>query len=208
MSPDLSNIDAIIFDLGGVIINLDELATVNAFAQIASKSETDIRKLYQSADFFKQHETGQIDDPTFRAHLRKELEVKVEDDVLDGAWNAMLGQIPAHRFKKLELLSAKYKLFVMSNTNDIHARFFLKLASLVSPHKSFHEYFTQVYFSQELGHRKPNPEAWQPILSDHQLNPARVLFIDDRLENIQGAMSLGMNGFHNITPEDWVQVIN
>jgi len=207
MTPDLSNIDSIIFDLGGVIINLDESATIRAFAELAGMPDNEVLELSKTADFFKQYETGQIDDPTFRAHLRENLKVFSEDNVLDGAWNAMLGQIPVHRLQKLEELSKKYKLFVMSNTNDIHIRFFIKLVNLISPHKSFHDYFTEVYFSQEVGERKPNFGTWQPILNDHQLDASRTLFIDDKLENIQAAMSMGMNGFHNISPDDWVNVI-
>ncbi|MGW8123593.1 HAD family hydrolase [Roseivirga echinicomitans] len=207
MRPDLSNIDAIIFDLGGVIINLDEAATIKAFAEISGRTENEVLELSKTAEFFKLYETGQIDDPTFRAHLRESLNVFSEDNVLDGAWNAMLGQIPMYRLHKLEALSEKYKLFVMSNTNDIHARFFLKLVDLISPNKSFHEYFTEVYFSQEVGERKPNFGAWQPILNDHKLDASRTLFIDDKLENIQAAMAMGMNGFHNITPDDWLNVM-
>ena len=207
MTPDLSNINAIIFDLGGVIINLDEAATIKAFAKISGMPENEVLELSKSAEFFKLYETGHIDDPTFRAHLRESLNVFSEDNVLDGAWNALLGQIPLHRLQKLEELSKTYKLFVMSNTNEIHARFFLKLVDLISPHKPFHRYFTQVYFSQEVGERKPNLGAWQPILNDHQLDASRTLFIDDKLENIQAAMGMGMNGFHNITPDDWVNVI-
>jgi putative hydrolase of the HAD superfamily len=208
MKPDLSKIEAIIFDLGGVIINLDESATLKAFSDLSGKSLTEIKAISTKEKFFRRYEIGEIDDPTFRAHLRDSLEILAEDDILDGAWNAMLGQIPMQRLRKLEKLAKKYQLFVMSNTNDIHARFFLRLVDLISPNKSFHDYFTEVYFSQEVGERKPNPGAWQPILSDHQLDANRVLFIDDKLENIEAAMLLGMNGFHNISPNDWVEVID
>lgn len=208
MKPDLSKIDAIIFDLGGVIINLDESATLKAFSDLSGKPLNEIRELSKTSEFFKQYEIGAIDDPTFRAHLRETLNTFAEDDILDGAWNAMLGQIPMQRLRKLEKLAKKYQLFVMSNTNDIHARFFLRLVDLISPNKSFHDYFTEVYFSQEVGERKPNHGAWQPILNDHQLDASRVLFIDDKLENIEAAMRLGMNGFHNISPDDWVEVIS
>lgn len=206
MKPDLSEIDAIIFDLGGVIINLDESATLKAFSDLSGKSLTEIRELSKTSEFFKQYEIGEIDDPTFRAHLRESLNTLAEDNILDGAWNAMLGQIPMYRLRKLEKLAKKYKLFVMSNTNDIHARFFLRLVDLISPNKNFYDYFTQVYFSQEVGERKPNLGAWQPILNDHKLDASRVVFIDDKLENIEAAMRLGMNGFHNISPDDWVDV--
>jgi FMN phosphatase YigB (HAD superfamily) len=208
MKPDLTKIDTIIFDLGGVIINLDESATLKAFSDLSGKSLSEIRELSKHSEFFKQYEIGEIDDPTFRAHLRDSLNTLAEDNIIDGAWNAMLGQIPMQRLRKLEKLAKKYQLFVMSNTNAIHARFFLRLVDLISPNKSFYDYFTEVYFSQEVGERKPNAGAWQPILNDHQLDPSKVLFIDDKLENIEAAMGLGMNGFHNISPNDWVDVIS
>lgn len=204
--PELSNLSYIIFDLGGVIIDLDVNATYSAFAEISGKSKEEIEHLAAEAEFFKKYERGEIDDPTFRAHLREELEFTGEEALLDEAWNAMLGPIAEARFQKLELLEKQYDLFVMSNTNEIHVRRFLKIAEHSSPQKGFYDYFKQVYLSQEVGARKPEPEAWQVILNDHELSPQAGLFIDDNHNNVKAAASLGLRTYHNQQVNDWLKL--
>lgn len=202
--PELSNLSYIIFDLGGVIIDLDVDATYQAFAEISGKTKDEVELIAAEAEFFKKYERGEIDDPTFRAHLREELEFNGEEALLDEAWNAMLGPIAQERFRKLELLDKQYDLFVMSNTNEIHVRRFFKIAGHSSPNKGFYDYFKQVYLSQEVGARKPELEAWQVILNDHELSPQEGLFIDDNPNNVKAAASLGLRTYHNQEVNDWM----
>ena len=202
--PEFSNLSYFIFDLGGVIIDLDVNATYNAFSEISGKPLGQVKELAASAEFFKKYEKGEIDDPTFRAHLREELEFTGNEALLDEAWNAMLGPVAKERFIKLEELSNSYDLFVMSNTNEIHTRRFLKMAEYSSPDKAFHDYFNQVYLSQEVGARKPELEAWQVILNDHQLEPSKGLFIDDNQNNVEAASRLGLQVYHNKNVNDWL----
>lgn len=204
MKPDLTKISSVIFDLGGVIIDLDMDATYKAFAELSHLTFEEVKALAAKEDFFVKYEVGEIDDPTFRAHLREHLEFTGEDGHLDAAWNAMLGKIDTDKLAKIEQLADKYQLFVMSNTNEIHIRFFNRLVGRLSPQKPFHKYFNEVYLSQEVGERKPNPGAWQVILNDHQLSPESCLFIDDKLENIQAAEKLGIVGYQNVNPRDWL----
>lgn len=206
MAIEISNISYIIFDLGGVIIDLDMDASYRAFAEISSKPFDQVKTLAAEADFFKKYEKGEIDDPTFRAHLREELEFTGAEELLDEAWNAMLGPITKERFDKLEVLANDFDLFVMSNTNEIHARRFLNIAKYTSPNKGFHDYFKEVYFSQEVGARKPEPQAWQVILNDHQLDATKGLFIDDNASNIEAAEKLGLKVYHNQNVNDWMKL--
>lgn len=206
MAIEISNISYIIFDLGGVIIDLDMDASYRAFAEISSKPFDQVKTLAAEADFFKKYEKGEIDDPTFRAHLREELEFTGAEELLDEAWNAMLGPITKERFNKLEVLANDFDLFVMSNTNEIHARRFLNIAKYTSPNKGFHDYFKGVYFSQEVGARKPEPQAWQVILNDHQLDASKGLFIDDNASNIEAAEKLGLKVYHNQNVNDWLKL--
>lgn len=203
MQADFSKIQNVIFDLGGVIIDLNESATIKAFADLFEKSEEEIR-LFSKEPFFKEYEVGKIDDPTFRAKIREEFEYTGSDDKIDAAWNAMLGKIDKDKVELIHRMSEKYTLFVMSNTNDIHIRFFHKLFEHISGGRSFNTYFKEVYLSQEIGERKPNPGAWQVILNDHQLAAENCLFIDDKLENIEAVRKLGMQGYQNVKPRDWM----
>lgn len=205
MKPDLSKINHLIFDLGGVIIDLDESATIRAFATLFQRTEDEIRN-FSTSEFFKEYEVGKIDDPTFRAKIREEFEFTGAEEQIDAAWNAMLGKIDHDKLGLIDQLSADYDLFVMSNTNDIHIRFFNRLFEHVSGGRSFVSFFKEVYLSQEIGERKPDAAAWQVILNDHQLSAGECLFIDDKKENIQAAAALGIQTFHNSSPRDWMEL--
>lgn len=203
MQPDLDKIDHIIFDLGGVIIDLDESATQKAFADLFNVSLEEIQALSQQS-FFIDYETGKIDDPTFRAEIREVFKYTGPDESIDAAWNAMLGKIDQDKIQKLEELSENYSLYVMSNTNAIHIRFFNRLFEHLSGGRAFDSYFTELYLSHEIGERKPNPAAWQVILNDHQLSPENCLFIDDKLKNVEAAAQLKIQTFQNESPRDWM----
>lgn len=204
--PDIHQINTVIFDLGGVIIGLNEIDSYRAFAELSGKSLEEVQEMAAKVDFFRQYEVGEIDDPTFRAEIREALQVNLSDLAIDSAWNAMLKEVTRERLQKIEQMADRFQIFVMSNTNDIHIRQFLKIVEAVSPGKSFFDYFKQVYFSQEIGERKPNLGAWQVILDDHQIDPQKTLFIDDKQENLDGAAKLGIQGFLNTQTDNWIQL--
>ena len=204
---DINNIDAIIFDLGGVIIGLDPNATINAFAQLSSKTSAAIENLYESAPLFKQYEIGAMSDSAFRDGIRHLLSIECEDELIDAAWNAMLLGISQERLDAMEMLKAHCQLFVMSNTNHIHIEKFDQILAGVNNLKTFKDYFDKVYFSHELGARKPHATAFTPIINEYNLDPTKTLFIDDRADNIQAASALGLKTFQNVGLNDWLKLI-
>ncbi len=206
MPLDITKIEAIIFDLGGVIINLAESQTIKAFAALGKMSIEEAGDIVSNEKYFKDYETGKIDDPTFRAHLRESFLFEGPEEYLDEAWNAMLGTIPKAKFEKLNRLRSAYKLYVMSNTNAIHVRRFLQIADHFSPQKDFYAYFDKVYLSNEIGERKPDSGAWQVILDEQSVAAHNALFIDDKLENINAASQLGLQVYHNQSPDDWMNL--
>ena len=207
MTLDINKIDAIIFDLGGVIINLDTNATLAAFSRISNKSTDEISNAYEQVDFFKDYEIGAISDAEFRAAIRKSLDITASDQLIDEAWNAMLLDIPFSRIKAFKKLRKEFKLFVMSNTNHIHIRKFNEIFESLNTGAHFKDYFDKVYYSQEIGARKPNANAWTPILEEYNLEAQRALFIDDRLDNIEAAKKLGLQTFHNQELNDWLSLL-
>jgi putative hydrolase of the HAD superfamily len=207
MTLDINKIDAIIFDLGGVIINLDTNATVAAFAKLSGKSFEEISNAYEKADFFKTYEVGAISDAEFRAAIRKSLDITASDQLIDEAWNAMLLEIPFSRISAFKKLKKDFKLFVMSNTNHIHIRKFNEIFEALNTGDHFTDYFDKVYYSQEIAARKPNSNAWTPILAEYNLEAQRALFIDDRLDNIEAAKKLGLLTFHNQELNDWLSLL-
>lgn len=205
MQLDFSKINHLIFDLGGVIIDLDESSTTKAFSTLFQRSEEEI-KSFAKAEFFKDYEIGKIDDPTFRAKIREEFEYTGPEEQIDAAWNAMLGRIDKDKIELLDRLSSDYDLYVMSNTNDIHIRFFNRVFEYMSGGRTVNSFFKEVYLSQEIGERKPEPGAWQIILNDHQLSPENCLFIDDKLANVEAAARLGIQVFQNEAARDWMKL--
>jgi len=124
MQLDTGKLDAIIFDLGGVIIDLDIPATLSAFATLAEKDIDSIFHAYKSAPFFKQYEVGAITTTEFRQALNRQLGMTAPDSDLDQAWNAMLLTITPERIDLIQKIKNRVPLFVLSNTNALHMDFF------------------------------------------------------------------------------------
>ena len=203
---ELKNINVLIFDLGGVIVDLDIAATSREFAFMADKPVAEVEKLAGGQTFFADYELGKIDDNAFRTQIREMLKIFNSDEEIDAAWNAMIKSIKPERLALIGKINRQYQCFVMSNTNDIHLRYMMPIGDRASPSGSFQGLFKQMYFSQKLGAAKPDPAAWQSILDKHQLDPATTLFIDDRLDNIEGAAKLGIQGYHNQEVDDWMSL--
>ena len=204
MINQFSNLKAIIFDLGGVIIDHEDRFTREAFAALSNLTLQELIAVYGKEQFFEDYEVGAIDDAQFRANIREFLKIEVDDDSIDGAWNAMLqGGIDADKFELLDQMANSYDLYVMSNTNSIHVRFFEKVAKHISG-RNFQDYFKKVYYSHNVGERKPNAGAWQVIIDEQGLEPNKTLFIDDKKENTNAASQLGLQVFQNTNPRDWM----
>lgn len=179
-------IDTIIFDFGDIFINLDKEATISGLKKLGMtewNSEFDRLNLM--------FETGDISHADFLAGFQEQLPDASIDEILD-AWNAVLLDFPLYRLEFLQMLSKKYRLFLLSNTDSIHIETFENKTG-VSFYSDFYQCFEKVYFSFEIGMRKPNPEAYQYIINKHELSPKRTLFVDDKEENTDAAAALGLH---------------
>ena len=179
-------IDTIIFDFGDIFINLDKEATISGLKKLGMtewNSEFDRLNLM--------FETGDISHADFLAGFQEQLPDASIDEILD-AWNAVLLDFPLYRLEFLQMLSKKYRLFLLSNTDSIHIETFENKTG-VSFYSDFYQCFEKVYFSFEIGKRKPNPEAYQYIINKHELSPKRTLFVDDKKENTDAAAALGIH---------------
>lgn len=195
-------IDTIIFDFGDVFINLDKEASLNELKKLGlSEWNTDLEQLNQ------EFERGKITEVQFMIGLKKLIPNASIDD-LRAAWNSVLIDFPLHRLEFLEQLKRKYRLFLLSNTDEIHiAKFEHKVGITFA--REFYQCFEKVYFSFEIGMRKPDPEIFKYIINKHDLSMKRTLFIDDKKENTDIAASLGMEVW-NIIPgaEDVVELFD
>ena len=179
-------INTIIFDFGDVLINLDKNASLEALKKLGLPSWNK-----QLDDINIQFEKGKITEVQFMIEMKKMIPNASIDDIR-AAWNSVLLDFPLDRLEFLQKLSHKYRLFLLSNTDEIHvAKFEHKVGHTFA--REFYQCFEKIYFSFEIGWRKPEPEAFNYIVKKHDLSMKRTLFIDDKKENTDIAASLGMH---------------
>lgn len=192
----MQKIKTIIFDLGGVIINLYVEKTISAFAQLSGLSEKEVEEAYLSADVFKEYEKGLISNDDFRQRVKENFNLEATDEYIDQAWNAMLGEIPVDRIESIKELMQHYKCIVLSNTNAIHERAFHKILAGSFPYQHLKDLFHEVYFSHDLNQRKPDQEIYQNVLNLSQTEAIEALFMDDGQANLDSASKLGIHTLH------------
>ncbi len=185
------NIKNIIFDLGGVIINIDYLLTQKAFEKLGLTNFSEIYTQFQQNSFFDFYETGKMSTDDFITEIKKHISTATEQQIID-AWNAMLLDIPLRRLQILQQLQIHFNTFLLSNTNELHETAFNQKLKLQTGFQNFGVFFDKVYLSHRIGMRKPNKEAFEHILLENQLNPTETLFIDDSEQHINGATLAGI----------------
>ncbi len=188
-------LENILFDLGGVLLHIDMGKTISAFAQLGWKEENWKGVGSNGYGIFEKLETG-LDSPAqFREEVRRILPSNPADFEIDNAWNAMLINFPSEIVDYLILLRSRYKLYLLSNTNELHVQRFSEIFEKCYGYSIF-RLFEKCYFSHEIGFRKPNPEAFIAVLKDASLDPGKTLFVDDLKNNTDTAASLGMMTLH------------
>jgi len=188
-----AGMNTIIFDLGGVIIDLSIEKTVTAFSRLTGTSPLDIQQAYASTPFFKAYERGEVDDHAFRDSIRKLFSVQASDAEIDHCWNAMLVDLPVHSLTMLENLKKHFNVFALSNTNTIHMKY---VHEIMLQGKILDSWFHKAYYSHQLGMRKPELQIYQHVLEQNRLIPEQTIFLDDNLDNLKAANSLYIQTRH------------
>ena len=190
----MNNLKAVIFDLGGVILNIDYTKTSEAFKQ-AGVLDIDTMYSQKSADLlFQNLETGMISEKDFFDSLRAHAPHLTDAEIIN-AWNAMLLDFRTETLDFIKTLRPKYKVYLLSNTNSIHLRQFYKIYEQLKRGHSFEDLFDAVYFSHLIGLRKPDAAAYQYVLENDNLDAEECVFIDDSYQNIEGARTAGLQTF-------------
>lgn len=196
MPLDIAQIKNIIFDLGGVILNLDPDAQIKAFEALGVP---DFNRLYskgsQSA-LFVDLETGMISPEIFRKRLREQLSIELPDELIDKAWNAILKDFPAEHIRLLVQLKTRFRLFLLSNTNAIHYEVFSQTLRAGFGYNDLRELMEKVYYSHQVGLHKPDPRIFEFVLEDAALSPEETLFIDDSEQHVNSARQAGLKAYH------------
>ncbi len=195
----------IIFDFGGVIMNIDPMAYVG---QMMSMGCNDLRGMHDSFlkdGIYRKFESGLLSPAEFRERIRMNLPNHAADHEIDHAWNLILRDIPGHRVEFLKSLKSRYRAFLLSNTNPIHYDFYhdytrrefgIELDSL----------FEKSYYSHLINRYKPDHEIFEYVLQDSGLKAEETLFIDDLAENVESARQCGLQGFHLTAGKDVAEI--
>ena len=200
----MNNIDTLIFDFGGVIINLDYSKPVEEFKKLGILDSEKLYSKKEQTKLFDSLECGQISDENFLNEIRKKSNTN-DLELIKKAWNSILLNIPEERVHLLKKLSLKYKIYLLSNTNSIH------LNEIISAYgekkwRNFISIFNEVYFSNQIGMRKPNEDVFFYLIKKNKLDVSKTLFIDDSPQHIKTAKKIGFKTYHLTDKEDIVSL--
>ncbi|MBK8886343.1 MAG: HAD family phosphatase [Saprospiraceae bacterium] len=201
-------IQNIVFDFGGVLLDLDYTKTHDAMSKLLGFEFMPATFAPETTKFLNEYEIGKINTETFIWNLQRlaKKEVPIGQDVIK-AWNAMLlGWQPA-KFDFLLSLRKKYKTYLLSNTNELHLTWVL-----IDLKKQHHisdfdtTYFEKTYYSHLIGMRKPDSQIFEFVTQDARLDPAETLFIDDLEVNTLAAKVPGWKVYQHDPKDDFIQV--
>lgn len=187
----LTKVKNIIFDLGGVILNIDYLLTIKGFEELGVETFEAVFSQQKQSKFTDAFETGEISEIQFYEKLKEVTGVEFSFESYREAWNAMLLDLPEERLKLLRELSGKFRLFLLSNTNETHYKEFITKVE-----QDFDSIFEKVYYSHFFGKRKPNKDSFLSILEENELMVEETLFIDDSIQHIESAREIGMKSIY------------
>lgn len=193
---NLKGIKNIVFDLGGVLLNLDFQLTQQAFVDLGVEDFDSYYTKAKQTGLFNSFETGKITEGEFCNQLRILTGINASDNEIVNAWNAMLLDFPIKRKELLLNLKNEFNTSLLSNTNETHVRAFNKIIQKDINEKELAPLFHSHYFSNEINYRKPDVAIFKYVLEQNDYIASETLFLDDSIQHIEGAKELGINTFH------------
>lgn len=186
----------IIFDFGGVIYDIDHTKTKEAFVKLGLKDFDTLYGHTVQTKLFEDFEIGKISPDDFRVAIRNYLPVNTSDYQIYKAWNALLLGFDLKRLDLLEKVNKQYRIFLLSNTNQIHFQKYMEELNQMNRMESFKKLFEKLFFSHQIGMRKPDPKIFNYVLFESRIKPEETVFIDDYDLNILAANNCGLKGIH------------
>lgn len=186
--PKIKNI---IFDLGGVLIDIDYLKTINAFKNLGVANFEHLYSQTTANPLFEDLETGKITEAEFYDGVRKEANLSISNEQIKTAWNTILLDFRPTSIAYLEQLAQTHSIYLLSNTNIIHQAAFLQTYTDTFT-GNLNDNFTKAYYSHEIFFRKPHKNIYEFVVTDAGINAEETLFIDDSIINMPKANELGI----------------
>lgn len=197
-----NKIKNIIFDLGGVIVNLDRNRCMHNFYQLGFHNIEELIDPFEQEGIFMQLEKGAISTEEFRDKIREHTNTSLSNTQIDAAWNSFLVDFPTYKLDKLLELRSKYKLYLLSNTNEIHWQWCLSNGFSYKGY-TVKDYFEKTFLSFEMHKTKPGTAIFQEVLNETDIIPDETFFIDDSPANCETAEILGISTYTPTPGEDW-----
>jgi glucose-1-phosphatase len=197
----MSHIKNIVFDLGGVLLDIDPALTHTAFEKLGIKDFKNNYSLNKADKLFDKLETGHVTEPAFYDAIRLLSNTQLSDEAIKNAWNALLLNFRAGSLQWMEQNSHRFNFYLLSNTNHIHHVCFSEHFKKQTGKPNFDDYFTKAYYSHDVGLRKPDASIFEFVLSDAGIAANETLFIDDLLKNIEAANAVGIKTHHLLEDE-------
>jgi len=191
----MKRINALLFDLGGVIVDLDYNKTIEAFEAIGLEDAEHLYNQFNQSKIFDEFEIGSISREEFMGLLQEKIPQKVSQSKIKEAWNAMILGFEKSKLEQIKRYSEKMPCYLLSNTNEIHLEYIQTLLQEV-PFKNLELLFTKCYYSHIIGRRKPHRETFEWVLNDMGSSPEEVLFIEDSPQHIRGAEKAKIKTLH------------
>jgi glucose-1-phosphatase len=193
--------DALLFDLGRVVLDIDFSKAIACWAGYAGCEAGDIVRRFVRAEAYRHHEVGKISDAAYFDSLRTTLDINLSDAQFLEGWNAIFaGEMPGIA-PLLERAAKHLPLYAFSNTNSAHVEHFPVVYADVLSH------FREMYLSSSIGLRKPDAAAYDHVVKAIGVRPERIVFFDDLAENIEGARARGLTAVHVTTPNDVAEAL-
>jgi epoxide hydrolase-like predicted phosphatase len=201
----MQGIKNIIFDLGGVILNIDYKRPQEEFKKLGIKGVETLYSKQNQVELFDLLETGKISEKEFIHKIKESSDLEISDSEIIIAWNSILLEFPLRRLQILQQLQLHYNMYLLSNTNEIHEKAFNEMLKIQCGYSSLALFFDRVYLSHRVGLRKPDPKIFELVINENNLKIEETLFIDDSLQHIESASQLGLKTIHlkdNMTMEN------
>ena len=199
------NIKNIVFDLGGVLVDLDFKGAINGLQQAGFANVKEQLQAFDRDGIFQKFELGEMTAEEFRTAIRENSTVELTDEEVDNLWNTMLLEIPREKLELILDLRGKYMVYLLSNTNSIHWDYVCKNAF---NYRGFRvkDYFEETFLSYEMHLAKPDKAIFEKVLQDANLLPEETLFIDDSEANCKAAEEVGIHAHHYHIGDDLSKV--
>ncbi|MBC7411376.1 MAG: HAD family phosphatase [Bacteroidia bacterium] len=207
LAHNTPHIKAVVLDFGAVLININYQLTIDAFKQLGITNFEALYSKAQQTNLFNDLETGVISDLDFYNGIRTLCRTQLSNEQIQHAWNAMLLNLPKYRIDFVYTLKQRYNVYLLSNTNCIHEQAFMLHIRTTVGQDYFNDAFNKIFYSHEIGLRKPNSNVFEYVQKHINVNANQILFVDDSPQHIQGALQCGWKTHHLLNTEEITEVL-